>query len=149
MHKVIFKSIVGLACAFTLVAPIANAEYCAAISPHLGNIEKAKHGPKAQFHIGLDESFCQYSAKTSDIFKNRFECVWENSDEHTWTQTDAREIGARLNSNCSSLTTHFGASKQGESYFLWYGNYTTVLIFVTETGLKLTAQIDEEAYHWS
>lgn len=150
MIKAIFQLMPAAILAAMSTAEASVEEYCSAIAPHLSNIEgELAAGTAEPSSIGLGETYCEYGPITADIFQNRFECVWKNTAEKTWTRDDALTIGQQLNANCPSMTANFGSSGRGEAYFLWYGNFTTVLIFVTDTGLRLTAQIDEEAYHWS
>ena len=149
MSKSFIRILAAQLCAVLLASQASHAEVCTAISPHLANIEQQKRGRVDNFTIGMGETSCKYGPTTSNIFKNNFECVWTNTSERTWTRQDARDLGQKLKQSCSVLTSHFGSGGHGEEAFLWYGNFTTVLIFVTETGLRLSAQIDEEAYHWS
>lgn len=145
----LFRSLWVVTCAILLSAQAASAGYCAALESHLSVIESGQTGPADPVSVDLGETSCAYGPATGDRFQNRFECVWTSSDENVWTADDARRIGQQLNSDCATLTANHGPGGYGEAYFLWYGNFTTVLIFVTDTGLKLTAQMNEEAYYWS
>lgn len=128
----------------------ASADVCTAIQPHLDFVEQGTGSPPVGvFSLGLGEDSCK-AIKDADVFKTRVVCSWDNTPERSWTADDARDIGQKLNQSCYFLTTHFNDARHSDAaYFLWYGDYTGVVLKVTGKGLTLTIQVDEEAFYFS
>ena len=127
----------------------AHAVTCSALRPHLDSVERGEATTQSKVSVGLGEDYCKMVG-SPDVFTGRVECFWSNTEDQHWTEDDARDMGQSLNQSCSFLTAHFDDARHpGAAYFLWYGDFTGVTFKVTDQGMTMVIQIDEEAFYFS